>query len=65
MTIDDMESAVRSAEDELRRANAVATKLARLLKGRLRQRENGWVLAQLKKELSQFNAVTRTWKDKE
>lgn len=61
MNLSDMEAAITSAEAELRRADMVASGLARLLRGRLRKVESGYVLADLKRELKDFNIHTKNW----
>jgi hypothetical protein len=59
---DDMRRAVREADATLEAADSVATKMAELLRGRLRK-VRPWYLKQLKKELTNFNAHTQEWKD--
>ena len=61
MKISEMEAAINEAQAVLRRADMCATRMARLIKGRLRQVDGGWnngVLKDLKKELQDFNAST-------
>lgn len=60
---DEMRAAVSDAESTLRAADSVVNDLARLLKGRLRKVDSGYLLAALKNELKDFNAHTKTWKD--
>ena len=61
MTIEEMRAAVEAAEAEIRRANVVATEMARVLVGRLRHVRSPWVLEKLKRELRDFNMQTGTW----
>jgi hypothetical protein len=58
----EMEEAIRDAEHTLKLADIVTTRTARLIVRRLRK-VNGSVLADLKKELAQFNAHTKEWKN--
>lgn len=58
---DEMRAAVAEARVTLRAADSTADNMAGLLQGRLRH-VSGCRLAQLKKELSQFNAHTKEWK---
>lgn len=62
MTYTDMETALAEAERTLNICDSVATKLARLLVGRLRKVSSGHVLKQLKAELSNFDSRTCRWK---
>lgn len=55
--------AIQDAENTIRAADNMADRLARILVGRLRKVCSVTVLSQLKKELSQFNAHTGTWKE--
>jgi hypothetical protein len=65
MNYDDMEQAVRDAENTLRIADAVVSKIAYTIKGRLRRSNTaGWILADIKRELRDFNIHTGTWKDR-
>jgi hypothetical protein len=57
-----MEAALDAAKSELRRADMIAGNLARMLSGRLRKVDSGNTLAELKRELRDFNGKTRTWK---
>lgn len=61
MKLTDMENAIEEAETILRRADMTASKMARLLTGRLRK-VNTWILKDLKRELKDFNAHTGEWK---
>ena len=67
MSYDEMQKAVDEAKRTIRCADAMVPQMLRLVKGRLRLVElnynNADVLAALKKELSGFNAVTKTWKE--
>jgi hypothetical protein len=58
-----MESSISAAEAELRRADMVATSLARILRGRLRRVDNQRYLTELKRELQSFNAHTGRWSE--
>lgn len=64
MRVDDMEAAVLEAERTLSNADSVATKLARLLIGRLRKVNSTWVLSSLKRELRDYNIHTESWREK-
>ena len=57
---DEMNAAVREAEETLRLADGVAHRLARLLVGRLRH-AGAAALVELKAELRDFNAHTKRW----
>lgn len=59
---DQMREAVMQAQATMRAADNVADDMARILRGRLRK-VSTWHLKRLKKELSQFNAHTGTWKE--
>ena len=59
-----MELAIADAEAQLRRSDMVASKLARLLRGRLRKCDSSIVLSELKRELRDYNAHTGQWKEK-
>lgn len=61
-TLHEMEQTIRSSERTLKNAEESASAMARVLRGRLRKVQPH-VLAELKKELSQFNAKTQTWKN--
>lgn len=61
---DEMRAAVQQAEQTLKAADHVASNMAGMLRGRLRNVPE-WHLRALKKELQQFNAVTCKWKDGE
>ena len=58
---DEMRAAVSNAQSTLNAADEAAKTMAVLLKGRLRK-VSPWVLAALKRELSEFNAHTKEWK---
>ena len=61
MQIYEMRKAVNEAAQVQRRADEIADIMARLIKGRLRH--VGWTpLADLKKELKNFNAHTGEWR---
>lgn len=59
---DDMRLAVSKSRDTLRAADSVSTDMANLLRGRLRNVLNEYALADLKRELRDFNIKTREWK---
>lgn len=60
MTFDEMTEAVNDASNQLAIVDRVATRLASMLVGRLRQC-NSWTLKKLKMELRDFNAHTGVW----
>lgn len=60
---DDVRAAVEAAEFQLAAADRVAYNMAKLLQGRLRNVDSRYVLARLKRELHDFNAVTGKWKE--
>lgn len=60
---DDMRRAVAESRDTLAAADSVSTEMANLLRGRLRNVLNEYALADLKRELRDFNIKTREWKD--
>lgn len=62
MTISEMNQILRQARRTLDAADQVANDAAGMLRGRCRA-VNGYRLAALKKELSQFNAHTKMWKE--
>ncbi len=57
-----MRQAVSEAQHTMSAVDSQANNLANMLEGRLRKVQP-WVLARLKKELSQFNAHTGKWKN--
>ena len=63
----EMREAVKDAEETIENSNRQMASLADLLQGRLRIVSNAYngddLLANLKRELSQFNAKTGTWKN--
>lgn len=61
MNITEMETALRSAQAELDRADFVATQLANMLVGRLSKVRDRRTLVKLKAELKRFNAASRIW----
>lgn len=63
MTLSDMERAIDEAKADLDRADMQATRMARMLLGRLRKVESTYALGRLKRELSQYNAHTGQWKE--
>lgn len=60
---DEVREAVREAQTTMDAVDSVAGNMAGLLRGRLRHVRNTTYLAQLKKELSKFNAHTGRWSD--
>ena len=63
MTFDEFSQAVAEAETIERRANDAVQRLARICAGRLRvSKVSGYVLAQLKQELRDFDMRTHTWR---
>ena len=66
MKLSEMDAAIQEAETELRRADMCATKMAKILVGRLRHvaKNSYWddTLIKLKRELTNYNAHTRQWK---
>ena len=61
---DEMRAAVADAKGTLRAADTVATQMAEILVGRLRQVDSGYTLAALKKELQHFDAHRKCWTEK-
>lgn len=61
MNIDEMHIALQGAEQDLKRADAVAEKLARLLIGRMKKVGSSYILGELKKELRGYNIHTGRW----
>ncbi|NYT44580.1 hypothetical protein H0A64_07035 [Alcaligenaceae bacterium] len=59
---DMMREAVAEARTTLRATDGVADQMADMLRGRLRK-VSRYTLAALKRELQQFNASTKEWKD--
>jgi hypothetical protein len=59
---DETRRAVEQAEMQIRAADTVATDMAKLLLGRLNRVNSDWVLADLKRELANFNIRTGEWK---
>lgn len=63
-TFDMMRQAMTEAEITMRAADEVADRMARMLSGRLRKVQSNHVLAQLKRELRDYNIQTGDWKDR-
>lgn len=63
MSISEMEAAMDQAKAELRRADACADAMARMLIGRLRKITSYNTLKRLKAELQSYNAHTCQWKE--
>lgn len=61
MTLEEMESAIRDAELVLKRADYATSLMARVIRGRLRHADR-WVVADLKRELRDYNIHTSEWK---
>lgn len=64
MNFSDMKESVEGAERTIRLVDMMVTTFARLCIGRLRKVESTWILADLKKELRDFDIHRRTWKDR-
>lgn len=62
-TFDDMDNAVRDAEQTLRVADLLVNRIAKMMVGRLRKVDRYGVLSALKRELQDYNARTQTWRD--
>ncbi len=63
MNFDEMHAAVKDAENTLRLADLHVSKMANLVAGRLRSGDvSGRVLAELKRELANYNIHTGKWK---
>jgi hypothetical protein len=60
---DDVRAAVQAARFQLEAADSVATNMAYLLDGRLRKVNGTRVLANLKRQLADFNIHTGKWKE--
>jgi hypothetical protein len=68
VTFDEVTAAVNDAERAIRQANIRVEQMTFLVRGRLRYIDvNRWsnreLLADLKRELSQYNATTGQWKN--
>lgn len=59
----EMRRAINEAQETIRNADVMAEGLASILVGRLRHVNNSYTLVKLKRELADFNAHTKTWKD--
>ena len=57
---DEMREAFKEAEIAVKAADAITNDMARMLRGRLRK-VDGWLLADLKRELRDFNIHTSRW----
>lgn len=63
MNWSEAESAIRDAREVVKRGDDAVQRLAKLLVRRLRVAEvSPYVLAELKRELQDFNAATKKWK---
>lgn len=58
----DMKNAMEEARIVQRRADSVASTMAELLVGRLRN-VNAWTLRKLKRELRDYNPHTQKWRN--
>ncbi|QNK65882.1 hypothetical protein [Variovorax sp. PAMC26660] len=66
MDFQEFTSAVEAAKSDIKRGDTASRNLASLLCGRLRVAGvAGYVLAELKRELQDFNRQTGTWKERE
>ena len=63
MNLENMQMAVSEAKTTLSNADAIAQRIAILLRGRLRQVDSSWLLDDLKRELTRWNSHTHEWKD--
>lgn len=63
MLWDDFFKAVQEAENTLRQADQAANKMAQMLRGRLRKVDSRY-LKELKRELQDFDAAKKQWKEK-
>lgn len=61
---DEIRRAVSEANQQLRAADDVATDLARLLDGRLRNVSSTYLLSRLKQQLRDFNMHTGKWMER-
>lgn len=61
MNWNEMKAAVEQAKTTIGQAECFTDDFAKMLVGRLR-RVNKWTLAELKRELRNFNPQRRTWK---
>jgi hypothetical protein len=62
MNFDDFSQAVQNAKEDVRRGDEAVQQLCKLAAGRLRSAGvSGYVLAELKRELRDFNMVTKDW----
>jgi len=60
MNLNEVQNAVSAANNTLRDADRVASQMAGMLSGRLRH-VSPWALAELKRELRDFNMHTKEW----
>lgn len=59
---DQMREAMNEAEAQMRAADSASDRMARMLCGRLRK-VPGHILVELKRELQQFDACRKIWKE--
>ena len=65
MTFDEMNEAVKQAQQTLRMADVFTHRMATMIAGRLQKADVYHdTLVSLKKELENYNMHTRSWKDK-
>lgn len=62
MSLIEMEHAIHEAETQLRNADSATERMARMIRKRLRHVSH-YILTDLKRELSQYNANTKTWRE--
>ena len=64
LTFNEMEEAIRDAQEVIRQFKFKINTMAELIAGNLRSgRVDSWTLDQLKKELKNYNMCTHCWKD--
>lgn len=64
MNWSEAQEAFADAENTIKRADFIATDMANLLRGRLRKVKNSCTLADLKRELRDFDLRTNSWKSR-
>jgi len=62
MNYREMSDAVEDAQRTMNLVDSMADRFARMLIGRLRKVNSCWVLAELKRELKDYNIHTGQWK---
>jgi len=63
MTIQELAQALNEAEQTFQAADTAASRIARLLKGRMRRIESNSLLSAIKRELKDYNIQTGRWKE--